>query len=183
MSVFFKFNSDLDLCLQNNVVVLKPLQRQHFDSLFLVASDKLLWEQHPNPERYKLDHFTTFFEGALASDNAFLIFEKSTNEIIGCTRFYDYNEADKSVFIGYTFIARKFWGKGLNQQVKKVMIAHAFKNIDKILFHIGSENTRSQIAISRTGAIKIAEQLVEYFGEPPKLNFVYEISKNTYILN
>lgn len=183
MSVLFKFNSDFDLCLQNDLVVLKPLQKQHFDSLFLVASDKLLWAQHPNPERYKLEHFTTFFEGAIASDNAFLIVEKVTNEIIGCTRFYDYNKVDKSVFIGYTFIARKFWGKGLNQQVKKIMIAHAFNYVDKILFHIGSENRRSQIAISRTGAVKITEQLVEYFGEQPKLNFVYEITKNTHILN
>lgn len=183
MGALFKFNSDFDGRLQNDFVVLEPLQKQHFEALFLVASDPLIWAQHPNPERYKRDQFTTFFEGAIASDNAFLIIEKATNEIMGSTRFYDYNTHQKSVFIGYTFIARKFWGKGFNQQIKKVMMEYAFKHVNKILFHIGAQNIRSQIAISRTGGIKIDEQLVEYFGEQPKLNYVYQINKNFDRLN
>lgn len=173
----FKFNSDFNFFLENDYVVLVPLQKHHFDSLFAVASDHLIWEQHPNPNRYKLADFTTFFNGAIDSDHAFLILEKTSNLVVGCTRLYDFDAVNNSVFIGYTFLGRNFWGKGLNQQIKKVLMEYAFKKVDKILFHIGSLNIRSQIAISRTGAVKIGEQVVEYFGEQPKLNYVYEIIK------
>ena len=177
MSTLFKFNSDFDLCLQNEFVCLVPLQNHHFDSLFEVASDPLIWEQHPNPNRYQLPDFTTFFKGAIDSDQAFLIKDQLSNEIIGCTRFYDYDAASKSVFIGYTFIARSFWGKGINQQVKKIMMEYAFTTVDRILFHIGSLNIRSQVAMARTGGQKIGEQVVTYYGEEPKLNYIYEILK------
>ena len=58
------------------------------------------------------------------------------------------------------------------------MIDYAFIKVDTILFHIGATNIRSQIAILRIGAQKIGEELVEYFGEQPKLNFIYKVTKN-----
>lgn len=177
MDLFFKFNTNFELCLEDEFVKLIPLQQKHFDGLFFVASDKLIWEQHPNPNRYKLADFTVFFKGAIDSDNAFLIIEKATGNLMGCTRFYDYSAATKSVFIGYTFFGRAFWGKGFNQKVKNLMMHHAFKKVNNIFFHIGAQNVRSQIAIERTGAQKIGEELVEYFGEKPKMNFVYAILK------
>ena len=54
--------------------------------------------------------------------------------------------------------------------------------VSKIIFHIGASNFRSQKAIEKLGAIKIDEFEVEYFGEEPKLNYIYEISKENYIL-
>ena len=96
---------------------------------------------------------------------------------MGCTRFYDFDPEKKSVYIGYTFLGRNFWGKGFNQKVKKLLMDYAFETVDAVLFHIGSLNIRSQIAIARTGGIKIGEQLVEYFGEAAKMNFVYEVLK------
>lgn len=62
--------------------------------------------------------------------------------------------------------------------VKALMLNYIFEYVNKVCFHIGSENVRSQIAISRMGAMKTGEQEVTYFGETPKLNFVYEIKKN-----
>lgn len=177
MSAFFKFDSDFDWCLKNEFVTLVPLQKQHFDRLFAVASDPLIWEQHPNPNRFRLNDFTNFFKGAIDSDHAFLIIENASNEIMGCTRFYDFDATNKLVFIGYTFIGRNFWGKGFNQQIKKVMIEYAFEKADRILFHIGVLNIRSQTSILRIGANKIGEEVVEYFGEQAKLNYVYEILK------
>ena len=173
----FKFNGDYEVCLENQNVQLVPLQQHHFTELYLVASDPLIWEQHPNPNRYQLPDFTNFFKGAIESDNAFLIVEKATNGVMGCTRFYDFDPEKKSVYIGYTFLGRNFWGKGFNQQVKKLLMDYAFETVDSVLFQIGSLNIRSQVAIGRTGGIKIGEQLVEYFGETPKMNFVYEVLK------
>ena len=96
---------------------------------------------------------------------------------MGCTRFYDFDENDSSVLIGYTFIGRQFWGKGYNKALKKIMLDYAFQFVDKVFFHIGAQNIRSQKAIEKIGAIKVDEFEVAYYGEISKLNFIYLISK------
>ena len=163
--------------LQNELIALFPLQEEDFEELYTVASDPLVWEQHPNKWRYQREVFQNFFEGALLSQGAFLIRDTDSNEIVGSSRFYDYNENEKSVLIGYTFIGRKFWGKGYNKALKKMMLEYAIQFVDKIYFHIGAVNIRSQKAIIKIGAVKVDEFEVEYYGEEPKLNFVYLIEK------
>lgn len=162
--------------LQNQLIKLVPLQETDFEELYSVASDELIWEQHPNKLRYQKDVFKNFFEGAMQSKGAFFIREATTNEPIGSTRFYDYNEAANSVLIGYTFIGRSFWGNGYNKALKKLMLDYAFQYVDKVYFHIGASNIRSQKAIEKIGALKIDEFEVEYYGEDSKLNYIYQIS-------
>ncbi len=164
--------------LHDELIKLIPLEESHFDRLFEVASNPLVWEQHPNPNRYQLQDFTTYFKGAIASKGAFLIQESISEKTVGCSRYYDYNEADSSVLIGYTFIGIQYWGKGYNQKVKKIMLDYAFQFVDKVYFHIGAYNFRSQKAIEKIGAVKIDAFEVEYYGEPSKLNFVYVINKS-----
>lgn len=164
--------------LHDNLIKLIPLKKTDFETLFEVGCNPLVWEQHPNPNRYKLEDFTTYFKGAIESKGAFLIVDCKTNETVGCSRYYDYNEHDKSVLIGYTFIGTKFWGNGYNKTLKKLMLDYAFQFVDKVYFHIGAFNIRSQKAIEKIGAIKIDEFEVEYYGENSKLNFVYLLNKN-----
>jgi len=166
--------------LENEQVILYPLKEDDFEVLYQVASDPLVWEQHPNKDRWKRDVFQTFFDGALQSKGAFKIVHKETGEVMGSTRIYDYDAADNSILIGYTFYGRKYWGKGLNRSVKKMMLEYLFQYVSAVHFHIGAQNIRSQIAISRLGALKASEQEVAYFGEKPKLNFVYVIEKEQY---
>lgn len=168
---------NLQPVLENEFILLQPLQQNDFERLFAVASDPLIWEQHPNKDRYKREVFQTYFEGAMESKGALLLFDKLTGEIAGSSRFYDYNEEESSMLIGYTFIARKFWGKAYNPAMKTLMIDHAFQYVNKILFHIGANNTRSKIAIGRIGAVKQKEISVAYHGEPEKLNFEYVLDK------
>lgn len=168
---------NLQPLLENELIRLQPLQQSDFERLYAVAADPLIWEQHPNKDRYKRDVFQTYFEGAMESKGALLLIDKLTGEVAGSSRFYDYNEADNSLLIGYTFIARKFWGKGYNPAMKALMINHAFHYVGNILFHIGANNIRSQIAIGRTGAQKQREISVAYHGEPEKLNFEYLLTK------
>lgn len=163
--------------LENEKAILCPLQETDFEGLYAVASDPKIWEQHPNKDRYKKDVFSVFFDGAIQSKGAFKIVEKATGNIIGSTRFYDYNEQDNSIFIGYTFYAVAYWGKGINKLVKTTMLDYIFQLVSKVYFHIGANNIRSQIAIGRIGAEKIAEQEVTYLGEAPRFNFVYEINR------
>ena len=163
--------------LNNGNIKLVPLQDSDFERLFKVASDPKIWEQHPNPNRYKKEDFSVYFKGAITSKGAFIILDSKTDEVIGCSRFYDYDEEKSVVLIGYTFIGTRFWGQKINNQMKFLMMNHAFPFVNKIHFHVGGSNKRSQIAMERLGGIKIDEQMVEYFGESPKLNFVYEICK------
>lgn len=163
--------------LENELIRLQPLALSDFEKLYAVAADPLIWEQHPNKTRYQRDVFQNFFDGAMESKGALLIIDQLTGEVAGCSRFYDYNEDESSVFIGYTFFGRKFWGKGYNPNTKKLMIEYAFQFVDTIKFHIGAQNIRSQIAIERIGAIKKKEIEVAYHGEPERLNFEYELKK------
>lgn len=163
--------------LENDLVILQPLKESDFESLYEMASDPLVWEQHPNKNRYQKAVFQNFFDGAMESKGAFIIIDKKTNTVIGSTRFYDLDEKNKSVLIGYTFYGRNYWGSAYNPSVKKLMLDYAFRFLDTVYFHIGADNIRSQKAIERIGAVKVREITVAYHGEPEKLNFEYQIEK------
>jgi len=168
--------------LENDFVKLVPLEENDFEQLFSVASDPKIWEQHPNKDRYKREVFENFFKGAMESEGAFKIIDKHSNEIAGSTRFYDYNPEDNSIFIGYTFYGTKFWGSKLNPQVKKLMLDYIFQFVDKVNFHVGKDNIRSQKAMEKLGAKRVDEVNVAYFGEPERLNVVFEITKENYLI-
>ena len=163
--------------LKNDIVWLEPLKQEHFEELYLVASDPLIWEQHPNPDRYKLDAFTNYFKGAMESGGAFIIRDTLSGKALGSSRYCAYDAANKEIQIGYTFFSRVCWGKSLNKAVKKLMLTHAFNDVDKVAFYVGANNIRSQKAMEAIGGIKVREEVVAYFGEPDRLNFRYEINK------
>lgn len=166
--------------LENEQYQLIPLQQGDFESLYEVASDPEVWKQHPNKDRYLREVFSNFFKGAMESVGAFKITEKSSGEILGSTRFYDYNEEDNSIFIGYTFYGTKSWGKGINPQVKKIMLHYIFQFVDTVYFHVGKDNIRSRTAMERLGAENLGEQEIAYFGEPSRINILYQIKKEKY---
>lgn len=171
---------DFQPTLQNEFVKLVPLKETDFEILYKVASDPLIWEQHPNKNRWKRDVFENFFKGAIESKGAFLIYDAKTNEPIGSSRFYGFDKEKSEISIGYTFYARSHWGGKYNPSAKQLMIQHAFQFVDNVIFHIGANNIRSQKAIERIGAIKIAEEDVEYYGEDSALNFIYHIEKQNW---
>ena len=166
--------------LENDTIILYPLQESDFDGLYAVASDPKIWEQHPNRDRWKKEVFRVFFDGAMESKGAFKIVDRDSGKALGSTRFYDHNEGDDSILIGYTFFSRECWGKNINRQAKKLLLDYIFQYVSKVYFHVGSGNLRSQIAAGRIGAVKVGEQDVAYFGETPKSNFVYVIEKQDY---
>jgi RimJ/RimL family protein N-acetyltransferase len=173
------FNANL--VLSSNNIILYPLKSNHFEELYQVASDPLIWEQHPNKDRYKREVFTNFFEGAIKSKGAYLIRDKKTEEAIGSSRYYDENFEDASIFIGYTFMARKYWGSGYNTELKNVMLTHAFDYFDKVYFHVGINNIRSQIAMERIGGVKQRELMIEYYNEPMRHNVEYLITRSDFL--
>lgn len=163
--------------LENEIISLVPLEKHDFEELFDVASDPKVWEQHPNKERYKREVFENFFQGAMESKGAFLVIDQETEEVLGSTRFYDYNKEDNSILIGYTFYGTKSWGKNINSQVKKLMLDYIFEFVDKVIFHVGKENIRSVKAMTKLGAEDLGEEEVAYFGEDSKTNIVFQIKR------
>ena len=162
--------------LQDDSVILTPLRPDEFEELLAVASDPLIWAQHPNPDRWKREIFRTYFDGALASGGAFMIRNKAHGNAIGSTRFYDHDAEASEIKIGYTFFSRDQWGSGTNQRVKRLMLDHAFQYVRQVIFHVGAQNMRSRIAMQRLGAELIGEEEVAYFGEQPKTNVVFRIT-------
>ena len=158
--------------LEDHIVSIIPLKENDFNELFSVASDPLIWEQHPSSDRYKKEVFQIYFDSAVQSGSAFLLYDKVTNELIGSSRYYDYNPEESKIAIGFTFLARKFWGGEYNRSVKKLMLDYAFRFVDSVVFHIGPSNIRSQKAILKIGAKKTGEVL--YDGKP---HFEYEIKR------
>lgn len=165
--------------LQNGQVTLRPLAATDFELLYAVACDPLIWEQHPNPDRYKIDVFKNYFRGALESGGAFLITNEK-DQVIGSTRFYDFKPVQSEVKIGYTFFARSCWGKSHNRNTKLLMLTYAFNFVNRVVFHVGATNIRSQKAMEKLSALKVGEEEVAYYGEATRLNFVFQIESTAF---
>lgn len=163
--------------LQNEWVRMRSLRQDDFEALYQVASDPLLWEQHPSKTRYQRDVFENYFKGAMESGGAFAVFNNNTDALIGSTRFYDYDEAASSILIGYSFIARSCWGSNYNRSMKKLMMDYAFQFVDKVFFHVGENNTRSRMAMTKLGAELTGKADTAYYGEAVNVNVIFEMTK------
>ncbi|GMN03791.1 GNAT family N-acetyltransferase [Erythrobacter sp. MTPC3] len=165
--------------LENERLLIRPLTPDDWDALFAVASDPAIWEQHPMHDRWRVDVFRAFFEDALAKGGALAIIDKQTDEIIGSSRFQDY-DADEggSVEIGWTFLARKYWGKGINAEVKRAMLAHAFEFVERVDFRVGETNYRSQIALENIGAERTRRTELTRYQGARVLHKIFEITRD-----
>ena len=163
--------------LKGELLELRPLDTDDWNELFAVASDSLIWEQHPEPDRYTESVFRTYFQGALESGGAFVIIERETQQIIGSTRFYGYDPEKSEIEIGWTFLARKYWGGRYNAEMKRLLLNHAFKFVRNVVFFVGEDNVRSQKAMEKVGAIKVGTTIREYGNHPPAPNVKYVIRK------
>jgi RimJ/RimL family protein N-acetyltransferase len=169
---------DLQPHLKGDLIELRPLMPEDWNNLFAVAADPLIWAQHPENDRYKEDVFKVFFKDALESGGTFVVKDTKTRQIIGSTRFHGYDPEKSEVEIGWTFLARKYWGGRYNREMKQLMLAHAFQFVENVVFFIGENNIRSQKATEKVGAIKDGRVKKAYGNRPPSLNLRYVIKKS-----
>ena len=168
---------DLQPHLKGELIELRPLKPNDWDELFAVASDSLIWEQHPEPDRYMEHVFRIFFKDAMESGGAFVIIDRKAQQIIGSTRFYGYDPEKSEIEIGWTFLARKYWGGRYNAEIKRLLLNHAFKFVESVVFFVGEDNVRSQKAMEKVGAIKVGTATRAYGNRPPATNLKYVIKK------
>jgi len=141
--------------LTGELVVLRPLCVEDYEALYAVAADPLIWEQHPVKNRYEEASFRAFFEDSLASGGALAIEDRASGEIIGSSRYHGYDEEAQEVEIGWTFLARSFWGGTYNGEVKWLMLEHAFRFVARVVLLVGLENLRSQRAVEKIGGVRV----------------------------
>jgi RimJ/RimL family protein N-acetyltransferase len=149
---------DFQPTLSGTLVELRPLRAEDADDLFAVASDPLIWEQHPVRDRYKPDVFGALFREALASGGALTALDCRDGKIIGSSRFHAYNAQASEVEIGWTFLARSHWGGKYNREMKQLMVGHALQFVQRVVFLIGVQNVRSQMAIEKLGGGRIGSR-------------------------
>lgn len=168
---------DLQPTLEGPRLRLRPLRAEDREPLYAAAADPLIWEVHPESERWKRPVFDAFFDKGLAGGAAFAVLDKATGAVIGTSRYYDFDPAARRAAIGYTFLARAYWGGSYNRELKTLMLDHAFKHVDAVLFHVGEHNLRSRRAMEKIGGVLVGRlERVRPDGRPDP-TVVYEIRR------
>lgn len=142
---------DLQPVLVGPLITMRPLRPRDFDELLAAASDPLLWTQHPDPSRGTRAGFAPLFDAALNSRSCLVAIDAARRSIIGWSRYSDYTPRE-SIVIGYTFLARSHWGGAANAEMKRLMLGHAFTDVQEVLFAVAERNLRSRRAVEKLGA-------------------------------
>lgn len=158
--------------LNGATLSLRQMQANDWDAVYAEASKPALWAGHPATDRWQEPAFRAIFEGGLANpDGCYVIHQKDRDAVVGITRYY--GTTDTETRIGYTFVALDLWGTGVNAELKKLMLDHAFTALERVYFDIGAENWRSRKAVEKLGAALSTSD------DPDKA--VYVLDKSTWI--
>lgn len=162
---------ELQPTLEGRSLRLRPLRNEDFDALFTAASDPLIWEQHPAPDRYQEKVFREYFREGMESGGAFVVIDKTSGAIIGSSRYLGYDETTSEIEIGFTFLARRYWGGAFNREMKDLLVRHAFKFVGHVVFVVGEQNFRSQRAMEKIGGRRVAPRV----DKKGRTNVVFQI--------
>lgn len=170
---------ELQPTLTGELLELRPLRRDDFAAVFAAASDPLIWEQHPESDRYQREVFQRFFDGAMESGGAFAIVERRTGRIIGSSRYCALKPAESEVEIGWTFLERAYWGGRYNGELKRLMLDHAFRFVQRVVFVVGTNNLRSQKALQKIGARFLREDVGTLPDGRLRANVIFALERST----
>ncbi|MFO7324596.1 MAG: GNAT family N-acetyltransferase [Pseudomonadota bacterium] len=158
---------------------LRPLRPDDWDPLYAVAGDPLIWELHPASDRWQKPVFRQFFEQALASGGALAAIDPAHGGIIGSSRYDLARAGPGEVEIGWTFLARRYWGGAMNAVMKRMMLTHAFRYVPRVIFVVGEHNLRSRRAMEKIGGV-LTDRIVEVPGSTQGRHVVYAIDREAF---
>jgi RimJ/RimL family protein N-acetyltransferase len=138
--------------LEGRLLSLRPVTSEDFAPLFAAASDPEVWALHPASDRWREDVFRAYFEDGLKSGGALVAVDQASGRVIGWSRYWPEFVAPGEIEIGWTFLARAYWGGAYNGEMKRLMLAHAFQFVDRVILRIGETNARSRRAAEKIGA-------------------------------
>ncbi len=161
--------------LQGPRLGLRPLRPSDHDAFVAVASDPLIWEEHPESDRATPEKVERFFADALASGGT-LVVTTADGEIVGSSRFEEPDEARGRVLIDHTFLARTHWTRESYTEVKGLLFEHAFTAVDTVELRVGVDNARTRGAVEEfLGAV-----FVGTVSTPVGEHAVYEVSRDAW---
>lgn len=172
--------------LEGERLLLRPLAPDDWDALFAIAADPAVWEQHPMHDRWREEVFRTFFDDALAKGGALAAIDRRDGSVVGTSRFQtllapeDDPEEQHSVEIGWTFLAPRLWGKGINREMKRLMLEHAFRFVERVDFRVGETNWRSRIAMENIGAERTRRTDLSSYEGKRALHVIYAITRESF---
>lgn len=169
---------DFQPTLQGPRVTVRPIASSDWESMFAAAADPEIWVQHPASDRYTERVFREYFDDAIECGSAFAIVDRQSGEIIGSSRYYGFHPIAREVEIGWTFLARDYWGGSYNAEVKRLMLDHAFLFVDTVVFWVGETNMRSRRATEKIGGVlRSGLHYKDISGDTPHV--VYEVRKES----
>jgi RimJ/RimL family protein N-acetyltransferase len=168
--------------LDGERLYLRPLAEADWPALWAVASDRELWARHPSHDRWQEPVFRAFFADAMAKGGALAIVDKASGEIIGSSRFQisDREPEVGSLEIGWSFLARRYWGAGYNAEFKRLMLEYAFRHVDRVIFRVGADNVISRKAMGNIGGRLTGATYMEERAGRPVEHVVFEITRDSF---
>lgn len=137
--------------LTGTLIAMRPMAEADFDALHAVASDPMIWAIHPVPERWQRDIFRTYIDDAFADRGGLVAIETANGRIAGFSRYSQRYVGERDIEIGWTFLARAYWGGEHNRDMKRIMISHALAHFPRVIFRVGDTNLRSRRAMEKIG--------------------------------
>jgi RimJ/RimL family protein N-acetyltransferase len=144
--------------LTGKTVELQPLQKEHAAQLLQAAADGELWKMKvtviPGPDTVA-QYIATALEGrANQTVMPFVIVRRDTGQIVGSTRFWKIDLANRKMEIGHTWLGSSIQRSGINTEAKLLLLTHAFEALQaiRVQFTTDELNEKSRAAILRIGA-------------------------------
>jgi len=147
-----------EFVLENDCVLLQPLRKidgrnlQHF-----AISEPEIWQYSLMPINSP-ESMDNYIQIALEERTAeksypFVVFDKQSGTYAGSTRFYDIQQAFKTLQLGYTWYGKAFQGTGLNKHCKYLLLTFAFETLgmERVEFRADNQNVRSIAALKSIG--------------------------------
>lgn len=147
---------DRTLILENEKVLLRPLVRQDFSLLQALTTDPTMWIYFTQDLSIESE-FEKWIEPHFNQERLqFTVIEKSSGKAVGSTAFGNYSDRDRRVEIGWTWLGKDYWGTGINQAMKKVMLDYCFGswNLKRVEIKTDVLNIPARMALEKFGAVE-----------------------------
>lgn len=158
-------------------VVLRPTREGDREPLFAIASDRLIWEVHPAHDRWQRPVFDVFFDAGQESGGALTIIDRASSAIIGASRYGIPDVERDEVEIGWTYLARAYWGGVYNREIKRLMLDHLHRFAATATFMVGENNIRSRRAMEKIGGVLREGFLPRMMAGAEVPHVIYEIRR------
>jgi RimJ/RimL family protein N-acetyltransferase len=155
------FNFSENLILEDEHVLLRPLQESDVDNLLEISLNEPETWEYSLVQANGQENLINYVELAVkARENKtefpFIVFDKKTGKYAGSTRFYDINLDFKTLLLGYTWYGKEFRGTALNKHCKFLLLQYAFETLKmgRVEFRADDKNTRSIAAMKSIGCVE-----------------------------